>query len=151
MLFFLITNVFVQLSAGAVICRCRYCRYCYNVVAKTDSSLVCPCQNIIFLPAPSASTICQSNIQCKSDGIKGFGCHDRPLRVHEHPFQTDSSAAQFTGALLSQPPPRAASANQSCSRKSPLLPQVRFNFHYSPRHEYPFKALLCSHSQCPFK
>lgn len=139
--FFLITNVFVQLSADTyteIICTVRW---------QKLNFLSCPFQNIFFLPAPSAPTICQSNIQCKSDGIKGFGCHDSPLRVLEHPLHTDSSASQFTGALLSQPPPWAASADQSCSRKSPLLPQVRFNFHSFIRHDQTFTFSLCFHSQ----
>lgn len=88
------------------------------------SSLVFLCQNIIRLPASFTSAVCQSNLQCESDGLKGPGCHDSSLRVHEHPCRTDCSTAQSAKELLSQPAPWTAAADQSCSTESPLLSQV---------------------------
>lgn len=82
-------------------------------------------QNIVRLPAPFAPSVCQSDLQCQSGGLQGFGCHDTPVRVHEHPVQTDSSTARSSGALRAQPAPRTAAADQSSSRKSSRLSQVR--------------------------
>lgn len=116
------------------------------------SSLVFLCQNVIRLPASFAPAVCQSSLQCKSDGLEGFGCHDSPLRVHEHPHQIDGSTARSTGAPRSQPAPRTAAADQSYSRKSSLLSQVRLKraVYSFMAHCQALKPPLCSYSQCPF-
>lgn len=108
------------------------------------SSLLFLCQNFVRLPASFTSAVCQSCLQCKSDGLKGFGCHDSPLRVHEHPPQTDGSTAQSAGALLSQPAPRTAPADQSCSGESSLHSQVRLK-----RAVYPFTHQTLSGFEIP--
>lgn len=82
-------------------------------------------QNFVWIPASFAAAVCQSYLQCKSDGLEGFGCHDPPLRVQEHPHQTHGSAGQSKGVLLSQPAPWTAAADQSYSRESSLDRQVR--------------------------
>lgn len=81
-------------------------------------------QNFVWLPASFAAAVCQSYLQCEGDGLEGFGCHDSPLRVQEHPHQTYSSAGQSKGVLLSQPAPWTAAADQSYSRKSSLHRKV---------------------------
>lgn len=88
-------------------------------------SLVFFCQSFVRLPASFTPAVCQSHLQCESDGLQGFGCPDSPFRVHEHPHQTGGSTAQSRGALLSQPAPRTAAANQSYSRESTQHRQVR--------------------------
>lgn len=103
------------------------------------SSLVCLCQNFVRLPASVAPAVCQPYLQCESDGLEGFGCHDSPLRVHEHPHQTDGSTARSTGALLSQPAPRTAAADQSYCRESALHSQVRLNRDGFIKHLQAFK------------
>jgi len=121
-----------------------------NIIGLSECLLS---QNVVGLPASFAPAVSQSYLQCESDGLEGFGCHDTALRLHGHPHQADGSAAPSTGALRPQPAPRTAAADPSDSGESPLRSQVRLKEQFSlSSHTFRLlKGQLCSFTDAIFE